>query len=731
VMIECDNVETKANMLQHTGVKSWFHVHQNVVHDFVSDERIVWVDIEGIPLNVWSRETFTRIRKKWGEALDIEDNVDSSFGRKRLCIKTKLPLSILESFKVIFKGKVYMVRAKELFTWNPIFLGQKEMEYTSDEDSDEVSETNFGDNSSILINHIDESEKQQSGDPFNIYRLLRKQLGYDSHEVSSSISHPSGFTPDVSVIQNENGQSTKEIPVVEGSVLGVMEDMIRVGKAMGYSMDGCMKDLEQIIGTQGVGNSGGILCVWEATVFKKDYATISDNFVAIYGTWLPSNSKVLFVAIYAPQQVSQKRILWDYVSTLINRQNGEDLKVRIRAWIKDKRSSVSGEKDSIKKELSDIDRHLDGGDVSDSNLLRRSELHHNLYNINQMESKEKRLSDVQASDLERRVSRDEIRLAVWNCGENKSSGPDGYSFEFFRKYWNLVGSDLCDAITDAKFVNDFQPVSLIRSVYKVVTKADFSFAKASVLVNGSPTIEVPFHCGLKQGDPSSPYLFILIMESLNMSFTRAIDECVFKGVHLHGSTSISHLFYADDVMFIGEWYYQHSLLVFLASGLKINIQKSQVLGVGIPSSIVMQAASSIGCGVLHMQFRYLGVMVGECMSRHNAWASTVDKLRPHLSKWKVKTLSIGGRLTLLKAVLGTLPLYNMSIFKVLRFISQDGSLWFRVIKALYGTSIDSHPVNLSSNWCSIIHELHLLVGKGFHFLDHCKKRIGNGRDTCF
>ncbi|GJZ89585.1 hypothetical protein Tco_0661367 [Tanacetum coccineum] len=68
---------------------------------------------------------------------------------------------------------------------------------------------------------------------------------------------------------------------------------------------------------------------------------------------------------------------------------------------------------------------------------------------------------------------------------------------------------------------------------------------------------------------------------------------------------------------------------------------------------------------------------------------------------------------------------------VWRFISQDGSLWFRVIKALYGTSIDSHPVNLSSNWCSIIRELHLLVGKGFHFLAHCKKRIRNGSDTCF
>nr|GFB98820.1 hypothetical protein [Tanacetum cinerariifolium] len=81
-------------------------------------------------------------------------------------------------------------------------------------DVEEVSETNFGDNSSIPINHIDELKKQQSEDPFNIYRMLRKQPGDESHEVSSSLSHPPGFTPNVSVIQNENGQSAKEIPVV-------------------------------------------------------------------------------------------------------------------------------------------------------------------------------------------------------------------------------------------------------------------------------------------------------------------------------------------------------------------------------------------------------------------------------------------------------------------------------------------------------------------------------------
>nr|GFB30393.1 RNA-directed DNA polymerase, eukaryota [Tanacetum cinerariifolium] len=85
----------------------------------------------------------------------------------------------------------------------------------------------------------------------------------------------------------------------------------------------------------------------------------------------------------------------------------------------------------------------------------------------------------QADDLERGVSRDEIKRAVWNCGDNKSSGLDGFNFEFFKKYWDVLGSDFCEAnehfftsggfskgcksslltlipkIIDAKFVNDF------------------------------------------------------------------------------------------------------------------------------------------------------------------------------------------------------------------------------------------------------------------------------------
>nr|GEZ54084.1 RNA-directed DNA polymerase, eukaryota [Tanacetum cinerariifolium] len=399
----------------------------------------------------------------------------------------------------------------------------------------------------------------------------------------------------------------------------------------------------------------------------------------------------------------------------------------------------------------------------------------------------KRLSQQQADDLERAVSRDDIKSTVWNCGDNKYPRPDGYSFGFIKIYWDLIGSDLCEAVehffvkgsfpngcnssfialipkvSDAKFVSDFHLISLIGSVYKVVTKVDFAkaydsirwdylldvleafgfgpvwckwirgslnYAKASILINGSPSNEFSLHCGLKQGDPLAPYLFILVMESLHLSIRRLVDKDLFKGIQL--------------------------------PGLHINICKSQLLRVGVPYHVVQQASSSIGCSIMQNQFRYLGVTVGD-----------------------------RGRLTLLKSVLGASPIYSMSIFKVprgmlktmeairsrffngigqedakitwiawnkvlaskkrgglgvlsffalnralllkwvWRFISQDGSLWSRVIRALYGPKIDVHPTHTLSNWCAIVRELQLLKDKGFDFWSHCKKRIGNDTDTSF
>ncbi|GKC50994.1 RNA-directed DNA polymerase, eukaryota, partial [Tanacetum coccineum] len=737
------------------------------------------------------------------------------------------------------------------FTWNPSFIDNNKKDYVSEEESDFVPNNNPN-----QVNRGKENSKSE--DPFGIYDMLANKKDNVTSESRPSLSHPPGFTPEGVVHHEKMGTANGEadnnggkdnsvtfsarvmntsqyIPEEMhsdsvgsktvhngGSVLGVMEDFIRIGQAMGYAMEGSVKDLATIIGQQGdaiqetkmltvshmdvkfmwgnsnydfvcsdsLGNSGGILCIWEASIFKKDYVTISDNFIAIYGTWLPSNSKILFIVVYAPQQATYKRCLWDYLSTIIGRWNGEsivmgdfnevrtsderqvhldfgpipfrfyhswfdfvgfddmiklswasldysniygmtrfkkklqDLKVIIRRWVKTKRLEMVGSKLDIIAELEKIDKAMDIGVVDDNIVLRRLELKNNLLKLTEMEAKDriqkskvkwavegdenskffhgiinKRRSQLairgvfvdgiwrsdpvriknaffdhfearfkkpadhrfklnfqfhkillkdQADDLERGVSRDEIRRAVWNCGDNKSPGPDGFTFEFFKKYWDAVGSDFCEAIEhfftsggfskgcnssfvtlipkiiDAKFVNDFRPISLIGCVYKVVTKVlanrlvsvigdlvsdtqsafvagrqilDGPFildeilkCKASILVNGSPTKEFSCYRGLKQGDPLAPYLFILVMESLHLSFSRVVEEDLFKGIQLPRSISISHLFYADDAMFIGEW-------------------SDNNLKVGVPNNVVQQAADSIGCSILNNQFRYLGVMI--------------------------------------------------------------------------------------------------------------------------
>ncbi|GJS67869.1 hypothetical protein Tco_0827790 [Tanacetum coccineum] len=69
-----------------------------------------------------------QISSKWGELVELEDGYDDLFARKRICIKTSQTENILESFKLIVKGKVFWARAKELFVWSPSFKDVPEKE---------------------------------------------------------------------------------------------------------------------------------------------------------------------------------------------------------------------------------------------------------------------------------------------------------------------------------------------------------------------------------------------------------------------------------------------------------------------------------------------------------------------------------------------------------------------------------------------------------------------------
>jgi len=227
-----------------------------------------------------------------------------------------------------------------------------------------------------------------------------------------------------------------------------------------------------------------------------------------------------------------------------------------------------------------------------------------------------------------------VTPAVWDCDGFKSPGPDGISFEFIKKNWNVLKDDfltfiaLIAKVQIPQRLNDFRPISLVGCMYKVLAKVlanrlrsiigsvvldsqsafvkgkqildgilianevvdearrmnkellmfkvDFEkaydsvdlkcldpvmenmnfptlsrklitecvgTAMALVLVNGCPTEEFPIQGGLRQGDPLSPFLFLLVAEGFNVLMNTVVGTDMFHGFGVGDGRDvrISHL----------------------------------------------------------------------------------------------------------------------------------------------------------------------------------------------
>lgn len=178
--------------------------------------------------------------------------------------------------------------------------------------------------------------------------------------------------------------------------------------------------------------------------------------------------------------------------------------------------------------------------------------------------------------------------------------------------------------------------------------------------------------GLRQGDPLSPFLFVLVAESLNLLIKKASCRYLWEGIEVcKGGPKLTHLQYADDTIMFCPPKIEYllnikkTLILFqLASGLQINFHKSAILGMNIEEPWLISAAEKLQCKRGNLPFTYLGLPIGGCVSRLSTWEPIIERMRSKLATWKGKLLSLGGRLTLIKASLSNLPLYYMSLFPI-------------------------------------------------------------------
>ncbi|XP_058078534.1 uncharacterized protein LOC131226828 [Magnolia sinica] len=193
----------------------------------------------------------------------------------------------------------------------------------------------------------------------------------------------------------------------------------------------------------------------------------------------------------------------------------------------------------------------------------------------------------------------------------------------------------------------------------------------SILINGSPKGFFKSSRGLRQGDPLFPFLFLAVGDALSRMLSKGQMERIISSFKIKGMESpISHIQFADNTLFFCEadlvnvsnlhtivWCFE------AVSGLKVNMKKSKMFGVNIGEEEVENFTEFFGCskGSLPTMFVGLSLCVGK--PPKVLWDKVIDCFETYLARWKCRYLSLGGRLSLIKAALSNLPVYFMSLFK--------------------------------------------------------------------
>ena len=193
---------------------------------------------------------------------------------------------------------------------------------------------------------------------------------------------------------------------------------------------------------------------------------------------------------------------------------------------------------------------------------------------------------------------------------------------------------------------------------------------SSFLLNGAAGKKIWLRRGLRQGDPLSQLLFIIAIDPLHRLLQRAtelgqLDPIPGRDLALRVSL------YADDaIIFANPVKEEIDTLMsiihdfILASGLKVNLQKSSVAAIRCEQINLQQVLQNFGGQQTQFPFRYLGLPVTLSRLRIVHLQFILDRIRARLAGWKGRLLTIAGRRVLVRSVLSALPTFALTVLKV-------------------------------------------------------------------
>uniref|UniRef100_A0A453B0Q1 Reverse transcriptase domain-containing protein n=1 Tax=Aegilops tauschii subsp. strangulata TaxID=200361 RepID=A0A453B0Q1_AEGTS len=179
--------------------------------------------------------------------------------------------------------------------------------------------------------------------------------------------------------------------------------------------------------------------------------------------------------------------------------------------------------------------------------------------------------------------------------------------------------------------------------------------------------------GLRQGDPLSPYLFLLCSEGLTSLLAREQEIGGLEGVRVcRNAPPISHLLFADDSLILmkadshNASTLQRVLDTYCSSSgqLVSNAKSSTFFSPNTSVHTRENVCRELNIVTEALSDTYLGLPTMVGVDRSDCFHHLVDKVCQRLKGWKEKTLSMQGKEILVKSIAHAIPSYAMSVFKL-------------------------------------------------------------------
>ncbi|XP_050222916.1 uncharacterized protein LOC126673008 [Mercurialis annua] len=202
--------------------------------------------------------------------------------------------------------------------------------------------------------------------------------------------------------------------------------------------------------------------------------------------------------------------------------------------------------------------------------------------------------------------------------------------------------------------------------------AIFSSARISIMINGK--INGYFSCsrGVRQGDPLSPLLFCLAEDFLSRLMSHKLDRGRLSPMIFNrGNQFPTHFFYADDILLFGKASMKNMnaiseifKLYGNLSGQRVSWEKSYIFyGSAVSAARISKFQQVLDIKKGNLPFEYLGVPLFIGMPKKIWLKPIADRICNKFSKWKGKSLSMAGRLLLIKSVVTSSLLHSFAVYR--------------------------------------------------------------------